>query len=193
MPHHEKDDKLHLHNALDTTLQLKKDKEKLESAVADRDLQSTMRILQLTLAGEPIYKLADYQMKKENGGAFTFPAFYTYPRGYHIALRVDANGLNTGAGTHVSVYASRVAGRYDADLKWPCLDHVTFTLLNQLEDKNHHTIQVTLVPQNNGRVGLSKGVNQFISQSALGHNPAKNMQYLKHDTLYFKMSFKPAK
>ena len=61
MPHHEKDDKLHLHMALDTTLQLKKDNENLESTVADmrRDLQSTVRILQLGLAGEPIYKLTD--------------------------------------------------------------------------------------------------------------------------------------
>ena len=50
MPDHKQDDKLHLHMAIDTTLQLKKDLQSAVRANAE-DLQSALRILQLSLKG----------------------------------------------------------------------------------------------------------------------------------------------
>ena len=70
---------------------------------------------------------------------------------------------------------------------------MTFTLLNQLDDKNHHNKLMTLVREYNVRVGENRGFGQFISHSALGHNPIKNTQYMKDDTLYFRLSVQPAK
>ncbi len=196
MAAHEQDDKVHLHMTLETTLQLKKDNEtlksdneKLKSHVTElrRDLHSAINILQLTLKAEPqTYKLTDYQKKKDNREVFTFPPFYTHPRGYHMTLTVDANAGEDWS-THVSVFARVVKGEFDTKLKWPLLGSVTFVLLNQLEDKNHVSKTLPLTKETNLRVNRNLGYH-FILHSALGYNPAKNTQYLKDDILYFRMS-----
>ncbi len=187
---HEQNDKLHLHMALDTTLQLKSENEKLKSDVAElrRGLCSTNKILLSLKAGPQKYKLTDYQKKKETSGHFTFPPIYTHPQGYHVALKVYLNGSSDGKGTHVSARANIIKGNYDAQLKWPLLGSVTFTLFNQLENKNHYSMVLILNSKFNARVGSEWGFPKFIPHSALGHNPVKNTQYLKDDTLYFRMS-----
>ena len=134
------------------------------------------------------FRLSEYQKKKEANEPFQFSPFYTHPNGYHVALKVSANGLGKSKGTHVAVYAPIVKGEYDAKLKWPFLGKVTFTLLNQLEDKNHHTKMMTLDTADNAIAGDSPwGYANFIPHSALAHDPVKNTQYLKNDTLYFRM------
>ena len=85
------------------------------------------------------FKLSGYKAKKKMNSVFISPMFYTGPRGYHMAVRVSANGVDDSRGTHLSVYAPVVKGPYDAELKWPFTGEVTFTLLNQLEDENHWT------------------------------------------------------
>ena len=61
-----------------------------------------------------------------------------------MCVRVDANGYDDAADTHVSVFASLMKGRNDDNLPWPFTGEVTFTLLNQLADKNHHTRTISL-------------------------------------------------
>ena len=56
-----------------------------------------------------------------------------------MCLNVIANGLDDGKGTHVSVYACLMRGKFDDTLKWPFQDHVTIAMLNQLEGNNHTT------------------------------------------------------
>ena len=86
------------------------------------------------------------------------------------------------------MFASILKGEYDAKLKWPILGKMTFTLLNQLEDKNHHTYAMTLDTADNTIVGGTIWrFAIFIPHSALAHDPVKNTQYLKNDTLYFRM------
>ena len=55
-----------------------------------------------------------------------------------MATTVHANGKGDGAGTHVRESAPILKGKYDTQLKWPFIGKITVTLLNQLEDKNHH-------------------------------------------------------
>ena len=91
-------------------------------------------------------------------------------------------------GLHVSVYAPILKGDYDAKLKWPFPGKVNFTLLNQLEDKNHYTGVMTLDTADNAIVGgIRWGCPKFIPHSALAHDPVKNTQYLKNNALYFRM------
>ena len=81
-------------------------------------------------------------------------------------------------------------GKFDAFLKWPLVAKVTFTLLNQLEDKNHYTKTVPFNTVHNARVGKTLGNILYIPHSALTHDPVKNTEYLKDDTLYFRASVK---
>ena len=169
MAAHEKNDKLHLRMAMATTVKLKE--------------QDALKVLKL--------KITNYQEKKENSENVQSPSYYTSPNGYHMALIVYVNGEGAGEGTHVSVYAPILKGKFDDNLKWPFIGKITFTLLNQLEDRNHHKIS-ELTAANNRQVGDAWGYSKFIPHSALHYDVVNNTQYLKDDTLYFRMSVEPA-
>ncbi len=134
------------------------------------------------------YKLTNYQKKKKDEVDFTYSPFYTHTGGYHMAFNVIVDGVGSDQGTHVSVYALIVQGEYDQELKWPLPGSVTVTLLNQLEDCNHHTEKIHFEKSDNAKVGSTWGLSDFIPHSELGHDPIRNTQYLKDDTLYFKVS-----
>ena len=171
MAAHEEDDKFHLRMAMDTTVKLKE--------------QDALKVLKL--------KITNYQEKKENSDSVESPSYYTSPNGYRMALDVDVNGEGAGEGTHVSVYAPILKGKFDDDLKWPLIGKITFTLLNQLEDKNHHQDILELTAKHNAQAGETAwGYSKFIPHSALDYDAVNNTQYLKDDTLYFRMSVEPA-
>jgi TNF receptor-associated factor 4 len=189
MAAHEEDDQFHLHMALETVASQQCAISKLQQTMEDKiySLQVTVNTLR-----PKIFVLIEYQNKRKAGRPFKFSPFYTHPNGYHMALRVDANGEGDGEGTHVSVFAPILEGEHNAELKWPFIGVVMFTLLNQLEDKNHHTLTLSFDATDNARVGSAWGLAQFIPHSALVHDQVKNTQYLKDDTLYFRMSVKVA-
>ena len=139
--------------------------------------------------GEPmVFKVTGYNARKATGSWFHSDTFYTSPGGYKMCIRVDPNGTVSGSGTHVSVYVRLLEGAYDASLSWPFMGSVTFKLLNQLADDKHHSMTLNYETKYNANVGTIRGYGQFISHSALSHDPVKNTQYLKNDTLYFRVT-----
>ncbi|XP_064399361.1 TNF receptor-associated factor 2-like isoform X3 [Halichondria panicea] len=166
--------------------------------------------LHLSLATEEVLKLKNIILLKS---ALTFrmkhfdrykfddkenysPPFLTSASGYKMCIRVDANGSCAGEGTHVSVYVCLMKGDNDDSLSWPFTGTVTVELLNQLEDKNHQkgTTIFTADLANSQRVmdgDISVngwGWRKFISHADLAHKPLTNCQYLKDDTLIFRVS-----
>ena len=111
-----------------------------------------------------------------------------------MCIMVNANG----DGTHVAVFACLMRGRNDDNLPWPFTGKVTFTLLNQLEDENHHTDAVTFPHASNAskrvvnsdKVSNGYGMPEFISHDKLA---AKNYQYLKDDSLFFRIKVQATK
>ena len=168
MAAHEQDDSLHLHMAIDKVNLLLEEKFMVK------------------------FKLQDYQKNKVNDEVIESPPSYICPRGYRMSLYVYPNGSHDAKGTHVSVYASIKEGVYDSELKWPLVGNVKFTLLNQLQDTNHYSWKMELTAIDESQVGSEWGSPHFISHSELVYDPDKNTQYLKDDTLYFKMSVKVA-
>jgi TNF receptor-associated factor 4 len=175
MAAHEQDDSPHLHMALDTV--------------------SSLQVKSITLksGGFFSFSVSKYEGKKKAKERFNSPSFYTSPNGYHMTVSVDVNGDGNGKGTHVSVFARILEGKYDAGLKWPFIGDVKVVLLNQLEDKNHHIVTIDFTTADNRHaLSLALGYRKFISHSALAHDPVKNTQYLKDDTLYFRVSVEVA-
>jgi TNF receptor-associated factor 4 len=210
MTAHELDDQQHFRVALKSLEQATKSEQdtidSLEATVSLQQriisqLQGTIESHQCTIHSlqaavnilrPKVFVLTEYRKKRVAAEKFQFPPIYTHTNGYHMALAVHADGSGDGTGTHVSVHTLVVEGEHDAGLKWPFVGKVTFTLLNQLEDKNHHTNSMALETTNNAHVGTTWGEPQFILHSSLAHDLVRNTQYLKDDTLYFRMTVEVA-
>ena len=168
IPSHEDEDKLHLHMALDKVISMEK---KITTIILRKGDSLT-------------FKFEEFQEEKDNGEEFYSPAFYCLD-GYRMGVEVVANGDDEGEGTHVSVYVDMLEGKHDAKLKWPFAGNVTIQILNQLKDKNHYTLTLN---ETNMVVGEDWGWTEFITHSKLAYDPVKKTQYLKDDTLYFRVS-----
>lgn len=113
-----------------------------------------------------VIKLIGYEEKRQNSELFTSTYFYT-PSGTRMSIDMYANGHGKGNGTHVSVFVQANNGHNS--------ETVTIRLLNQLANENHF-------------VKVGRNLATFIPHSKLDHDPDKNTQYLKDDTLYFRVS-----
>ena len=126
--HQENEDKVHLHLVLKTV-------------VARAEQHKTLS------EGEAVvFQLPGYASKKEKNEIFYSTPFYSHPGGYKMCIRIDANGNGADEGTHVSVFNKLLEGRYDNQLHWPFLGTVTYELLNQLGDDNHHKRKSCTMP-----------------------------------------------
>ncbi len=115
------------------------------------------------------FKVTQFEKKKRNNEMVPSPSYYTQ-NGCHMTITVFPNGHEGGKGSHVSVTIN--TGESNRAFKGT----VTITLLNQLADQHHHTCS-----------GKSF-YETFASHDMLGHDQARNIQYLKDDTLYFKVA-----
>ena len=143
-----------------------------------------------------LYKFTNFNQHKTANNEVYSPVFYTSPKGYKICIGVYANGDGGGEDTHVSVFAFLMKGENDDYLPWPFVGTVTVELLNQLEDKNHHsmtmefTSNIDIASQRvvgKERSNLGLGWHKYIPHSDLGHSMDKSCQYLKNDRLHFKI------
>ena len=148
-----------------------------------------------------VIKMEGYQEKKEkkekNEVWFSDPV-YSHFGGYKMCLKMHVNGYGNGKGTHVSVFIYLMRGDNDDNLKWPFKGTIKVSLLNQLEDGQHLTRQPwppdTDIPEDtSGRVtGRERaargwGQPQFIRHQDLSYRADENCQYLKDDTLFFRV------
>ena len=154
------------------------------------------------LSGPCAFKMPEFSLHKSLKQEWYGPPFYSHPGGYKMRIRVDANGCLDAAGTHVSVSAYLMQGRNDDNLPWPFTGKVTFTLLNQLADKNHYTATTASFSQDlkasrrvvDGEMATTGyGQPKFISPYQLHYDAVKNSQYLKDDCLYFQIKVQATK
>ena len=150
-----------------------------------------------------VIKIEGFQEKKEKNEDWYSDPVYSHFGGYKMCLRVYANGNGSGKSTHVSVSAYLMRGDNDGKLKWPFKGTIKVSLLNQLEDCQHHTRQVWSpdedIPEgSSGRVTEGEraangwGYPKFISEQDLSYKGDKNCQYLKDNALFFRVDcFEP--
>ncbi len=159
---------------------------------ADKILKLTnMLVLKNTLT----FKVNNLKEKKENDTQFLSTDIRTSESGYKLCICVYANGYGYGKGTHVSVFSHLIKGDNDDSLSWPFTGTVTIELLNQLEDKNHHKVTLTYLAEGgvsqrvvDDEIGGGWGRPHFIFHTDLDYNVDENTQYLKDDTLVFRVS-----
>ena len=185
---HENDDTFHLHLAIETVNRQQKEIKAMKDGV-----QTT----------PCVFKMPNFNEFKEFNLEWNSPPFNTHSGSYKMCINVVANGAGDGEGSHTSVYVILMCGKNDNNLSWPFRGKVTITLLNQLEDKNHHTHKIKYpedmdddsnrrVPDGTSHMTRSEGygLECFIAHNRLGHNATRNRQYLKDECLYFRITAK---
>ena len=161
------------------------------------------KVLQMEPVPPWVITMTGFQNKKEKNEAWFSDPVYSHFGGYKMCLCVFPNGHKEGKGTHVSVYVYLMRGDNDDNLKWPFEGIIKVSLLNQLEDGQHHTREPwspdDCIPEDNRRrVTEGKravhgwGYTGFIRQEALVYCHGGNCQYLKDNTLFFRVDcFEP--
>ena len=191
MNQHEKDDESHLSVTLEGMVKLKRT---ISSQVATlssvEDNISILKKYLCTFRREKsiTFKLPWYSLNKELGQMFYSVPFHTSPGGYKMCIRVHPNGYGYSEGTHLSVFLEPLEGPYDDKLPWPFLGTVTFCLLNQSADDNHHRKKMVFDTTDNVRVGNALGYYMFLSHTKVSNDQDINIRFLIADTLYFRVT-----
>ena len=144
-----------------------------------------------------VIKYTGFGNDKDNNENWYSEGFYTGIGGYKVRLNIYPNG--DGKSTDLSVFINLMPGANDGALEFPLRGTFTVTILNHLEDNNHHTMSIPFGDNTSERCSCrqyklddynGRGYNKFISHSSLGFNQDCNTKYLHHDTVYFRVTAK---
>ena len=119
--------------------------------------------------------------------SFYSPCFFTGRYGYKMCARIHLNGDGIGRGTHIAVFFVVMRGEYDALLRWPFRQKVTFTLLDQ--NNIEHVIDSFRPDPNSSsfqrprrETNIASGCPTFCPLSELNDHA-----YVRDDTMFLKV------
>ena len=161
--------------------------------VTPADLPENLRQQEFTsYDGQLVWKITDYARRRNDAVAgqqlsLYSPCFYTSRYGYKMCARLYLNGDGKGRGTHISVFFVVMRGQYDALLRWPFRQKVTFMLLDQ--DNVKHVIEAFRPDPNSSsfqrprrETNIASGCPMFCSLDELN-----NHAYIQDDTMFIKV------
>ena len=145
-----------------------------------------------------VLKMEGFQ--KETNEVWYSDPVYSHFGGYKMCLRIDTNEdcAYGGSDTHVSMYIYLMRGDNDDNLRWPFKGTIKVSLLNQLEDGQHLTEELwspdhEVPEETSGRVTEGErantcwGLHRFVRHQDLSCCGRKYCQYLKDNTLFFRV------
>ena len=142
--------------------------------------------------GQLQWKISDYARRRNDAVtgqqvSFYSPCFYTGRYGYKMCVRLYLNGDGMGRGTHISIFFVVMRGQYDALLRWPFRQKVTFMLLDQ--DNVEHVIDAFRPDPSSSsfqrprrETNIASGCPMFCSLAELN-----NHAYVRDDTMFMKI------
>ena len=142
--------------------------------------------------GQLLWRIPDYARKRNDAVtgqqvSFYSPCFFTSRYGYKMCARIYLNGDGMGRGTHISIFFVVMRGQYDALLRWPFRQKVTFMLLDQ--DNVEHVIDAFRPDPNSSsfqrprrETNIASGCPMFCSLAELN-----NHAYVRDDTMFLKI------
>ena len=142
--------------------------------------------------GQLLWRIPDYARKRNDAVtgqqvSFYSPCFFTSRYGYKMCARIYLNGDGMGRGTHISIFFVIMRGQYDALLRWPFRQKVTFMLLDQ--DNVEHVIDAFRPDPNSSsfqrprrETNIASGCPMFCSLAELN-----NHAYVRDDTMFLKI------
>ena len=156
----------------------------LEEQVRQNEVSSHNGIL--------LWKISDFARKRQDAlsgrqVSLYSPPFYASSYGYKMCVRLYLNGDGMGKGTYISLFFVVMRGPYDALLRWPFRQKVTFMLLDQ--DNVEHVIDAFRPdPRSDSfqrprrEMNIASGCPTFCHLSELN-----NHAYVRDDTMFLKV------
>ena len=139
-----------------------------------------------------LWKITEFSKKRQDAvsghqTSFYSPSFFTSRYGYKMCARIYLNGDGIGRGTHISVFFVVMRGEYDALLRWPFRQKVTFMLLDQ--NNVEHVIDSFRPDPNSSsfqrprrETNIASGCPTFCPLSELNDHA-----YVRDDTMFLKV------
>ena len=139
-----------------------------------------------------LWKITEFSKKRQDAvsghqTSFYSPSFFTSRYGYKMCARIYLNGDGIGKGTHISVFFVVMRGEYDALLRWPFRQKVTFMLLDQ--NNVEHVIDSFRPDPNSSsfqrprrETNIASGCPTFCPLSELNDHA-----YVRDDTMFLKV------
>lgn len=142
--------------------------------------------------GQMIWKISEFARRRNEAVSgqqvsFYSPAFPTSKYGYKMCARIYLNGDGMGRGTHISVFFVVMRSQYDAILRWPFRQKVTFMLMDQ--DNVEHVIDAFRPDPSSSsfqrprrETNIASGCPMFCSLTELN-----NHAYVRDDAMFIKI------
>ena len=173
--------------------------EKLENELTGLKITFTKIAPKPVFIPPPEMIMSNFETLKTDDQRWRTAPFYTHVGGYKMCLKVHANGQGSAKGTHIGVFVFMMKGEFDSHLRWPFKGEVTVQLVNQregggiyerkpveLSDYNKCSDVFQSVTESD-RASRGWGYDKFIPHDDL-YNPKESKEYLKNDTLKFKVT-----
>lgn len=167
-------------------------------------LKKTITKLSTNYSGTLLWKITNWEKrmseaKRNESLELVSPAFYTSQYGYKLQVSIFLNGNGPGESTHMSVFIKILPGEYDALLKWPFNQKVTFTLFEQSteHDNVQGGIAESFIPDpmwknfqtpSESAQDLGFGFPCFVSHDTLARRP-----FVRNDTVFLRVKCEPNK
>ena len=117
--------------------------------------------------------------------------FYSHPQGYKLCIRVHANGILAGKGTHISVYVHLMKGEFDDHLVWPFRGQINIQLLGgQTQHAKNIIFDDSTPSEYVGRVTSGERASQGWGESKYISRVEAEQHFLWNDCLIFRISIK---
>ena len=113
-----------------------------------------------------------------------------------MCIRVNSNGRDSGAGTHVSVFVHLMRGEHDSRLVWPFKGDITIQLVNHNNDhleKIMHFNDASVAFGSSDRVTSgdratkARGLGKFISHTDV-ESSTSTRRYIDNNSLTFRIT-----
>lgn len=153
--------------------------------------------------GVLVWKIKDLssrlsEAKTQDGLELVSAPFYTSQYGYRVQASLFLNGNGGGENSHMSVYIKLLPGEYDSILRWPFKYTVSFTLLDQADQrKDACNIVESFIPDPNWKNfqrpstepdSLGFGFPKFVPHAML-----EQRNYVRDDCMFLKIRVDPSR
>lgn len=146
--------------------------------------------------GKFIWKINNFEKKFREARSGEIPVihsqpFYTGIPGYRMCLRVNLNGIDSGAQTHLSMFVHLMQGTFDDILPWPFPGSLVLMVLDQDVHGEPKNIRETLAARPNlqafNRPKSTRNQKGYGYVEMIPHQILRTNRYLQNDSIFVRV------